>query len=149
MNIYWQISSSFFGGLLLGIACFVFWGFYQNKSRQNGIQQVHQEIHYDEIEIAHNNPSSPTHRNYHPVDTEIVVAQAAESENRGSENSGEANSSDEISTGSVSVPRELHDYENSYQPLELDNTEKRLYDETQVCSINIVSTENTYVNTVL
>lgn len=150
MNIYWQISSSFFGGLLIGIACFVIWVIYHNKSRKNGIQQVHQEVHYDEIELADNNASSPTHRYYRPVDVEIVIAQPAESENNGSENPDEANSSDEISRRSVSVPRELHDYENSYQPLELDNFEKHLYDETQVlCSTNIVSTGNTYVNTVL
>ncbi|CAG2191124.1 CADM1 [Mytilus edulis] len=132
LNIYWQIPSSFFGGLLIGIACFVIWVIYHNKK------------------LADNNPSSPTHRYYRPVDVEIVIAQPAESENNGSENPDEANSSDEISRGSVSVPRELHDYENSYQPLELDNSEKHLYDETQVlCSTNIVSTGNTYVNTVL
>lgn len=150
MNIYWQIPSSFFGWLLIGIACIVIWVIYHNKSRKNDIRQVHQEEHYDEIELADNNPSSSTHHYYHPVDAEILVAQAAESENSGSENPGEAYSSDEISTKSVSVPRELHDYENSYQPLELDNSEKHLYDETQVlCSTNILYDENTYVNTVL
>ncbi|VDI29085.1 Hypothetical predicted protein, partial [Mytilus galloprovincialis] len=149
LNIYWQIPSSFFGGLLIGIACFVIWVIYHNKSRKNGIQ-IHQEVHYDEKELADNNPSSPTHRYYRPVDAEIVIAQPAESENNGSENSDEAYSSHEISSRSVSVPIELNDYENSYQPLELDNSEKHLYDETQLlCSTNIVSTENTYVNTVL
>ncbi|CAG2253485.1 unnamed protein product [Mytilus edulis] len=148
LNIYWQIPSSFFGGLLIGIACFVIWVIYHNKSRKNGIQQVYQEVHYDEIELADNNPSSPTHRYYRPVDVEIVIAQPAESENNGSENPDEANRM--ISEEYISVPRELHDYENSYQPLELDNSEKHLYDETQVlCSTNIVSTGNTNVNTVL
>lgn len=48
-----------------------------------------------------------------------------------------------------SVASEKHNHENCYQPLDLDNSEKHLYDEAQVCSINILSTENIYLNTVL
>ncbi|CAC5372541.1 CADM1 [Mytilus coruscus] len=150
LNIYWQIASSFIGVLLLGIACTIFRGFYHKQRRKHARRQVHQEVHYDEIELADNNPASQTQRNNHPVDTDSVIVQEPESRNSASENPGEAYNSEENSSRSVSVARELHDYENSYQPLDLDNSEKHLYDETQVlCSNDIVSTESTYVNTVL
>lgn len=58
-------------------------------------------------------------------------------------------SSKEMSEIHFSVASDKHNYENSYQPLDLDNSEKHRYDEAQVCSINILSTENMYVNTVL
>ncbi|CAC5372548.1 unnamed protein product [Mytilus coruscus] len=149
LNIYWQISRSFIGGLLLGIACTIFRGFYRKKSRKNARRQVNQEVHYDEVELADNNPSHPTLRNSHPVDTDYVIVQEPESRNSGNENPSETNSSEDMSNRSLYVASELQDYENSYQPLDLDNYEKNMYDETQVCSINILSAENTYVNTVL
>lgn len=150
LNIYTQISSSFIGGLLLGIACTIFWNCVRKQRRKFVQQQVHQEVHYDEVELVDQNLVLNQQQTYHPVDTDNMINQDPNSGNSSNHNTSESNSSEAMSSRPLSFASEQHDYENSYQPLDLDNSEKRLYDEAQVlCSINIVSTENTYVNTVL
>ncbi|CAG2191123.1 unnamed protein product [Mytilus edulis] len=112
LNIYTQISSSFIGGLLLGIACTIFWNCVRKQRRKYVQQQVHQEVHYDEVELVDQNLVLNQQQTYHPVDTDNMINQDPNSGNSSNHNTSESNSSEAMSSRPLSVASDHHDYEN-------------------------------------
>lgn len=108
---------------------------------------MHQEVHnacYDDVELVDQNPEKLTN---HQEDIRNVIAQEQDPGNSGNDNTSESNSSKAKKT--FICCKGTTRLRNYFQPFDLFTLKKHLYEETQVCSINILFTEITYVNTVL